>query len=122
MPGKLPDHTILESISHEKRGTTVVTVGDLGNFHDDEVNHLPLADVIRQLQDVMDSIPEDFRKTAVLSIGVYGECAGASADILFLRPETDAEMVDRRRWLASIDQESEERDRAAFERIKDKYG
>lgn len=115
----LPGHSIKESIGHEDRGTTVVTAGEL-DVHGEE-SAMPLAQTIAYLQSVLDKIPAEFRGSAVLRITAYGDYASATSDITYQRPETDAELADRRRWLNGIDQENEARDRREFERLRQKF-
>ncbi len=120
MSGPLPAHSIKESIGHDTRGTTIVEVFDLGCSGEEDYK-LPLVEIIANLQSALASIPEQFRSAAFLNIRAYGEYASAYADVKFLRPETDAELADRRRWLKSLDDEREESDRRAYERLKAKY-
>ena len=112
-------HEIAESVATEGRATTIVTVLDL-NCYDDE-NTLLLTDLIHQLQEVLESIPPEFRSVAAMCVNAHGEYASASVDIKYWRPETDVEYADRKRWLDSLDQEKEARDRAEFERLQNKY-
>jgi len=116
----LPSHAIAESIGHEDRGTTIVTVGAL-DVSGDEVG-IPLVDLIEYLTSTLAKIPAKFRSTAMLHIKGYGDYVSLDSGISYQRPETDAELADRRRWLASINAESEARDRAQFARLKEKYG
>lgn len=116
--GDPPKHNIAESIGHATRGTTIVEVTDLDLY--DENTEIPIVELIQLLQDALESIPEEFRNTAVLCIS-GGDCS-VYASVKFIRPETDGELADRRRWLNGLDYEREARDRREFDRLKQKYG
>lgn len=121
MSGPLPAHSIRESIGHDDRGTTVVTAGGLGWDYGDEAI-MPLAATIASLQAILADIPPEHRETATLSFKAYGDYASLSGgDVTYLRPETDAELADRRRWLDSLKSDDEDRDRMSYTRLKAKY-
>ena len=115
----LPRHKITEGIGHPDRGTTVVEAIDL-NCDGDETG-IPLAALVDDLNDLLESIPAEYRDSAKLNIKAYGDYASASANVTWQRPETDDELNLRRRWLKGTEDESDARDRREFERLKSKF-
>lgn len=109
----------VDDVGNEGRDVTTVNVLDL-DIRDEEAELL-LSDLIADLQDALNSIPEEFRPSAVVRLHGYGDYVSMSGNVEFKRPETDAEMADRKRWLASLDREREDRDRHEFERLKSKF-
>lgn len=114
------EHTIVESVGHEGRGTTVVEMYELVNGDDEATFNLALF--IAKLQEEMEKIPEAFRAGAELRLKAYGDCANVYAGVIYTRPETDEELSSRQGWLQGLTNEREKRDRMEFERLKKKYG
>lgn len=119
MSGDLHKHKIVESVSHTNRATTVVVVVDIDL--DGESTSIPINELLMLINDALEKIPEEHRATAALNVRGYGDYVSIYADISFTRPETDKELADRRRWLKSIDDEREDRDRREFARLQRKY-
>lgn len=109
----------VDNLSNSKHDITTVEVLRLDADGDD--TRLPLVDLIDDLQQALAAIAPEFRDSAVLRIRGYGDYATADASVEYRRPETDAEFVDRQRWLKSIASDDEERDRREFARLKAKF-
>jgi hypothetical protein len=119
---RLPRHSITESIGHEDRGTAIIDAGGVEIGYDDTAA-LPLIETIKILQEALATIPEEYRGTAKLNFSASGDYASLSGGgVTYLRPETDEELADRRRWLKETDGESEANERRQFERLKAKFG
>lgn len=89
------------------------SVEDFGRY---EVEDLPVQEVIRNLEKALERIPEDSRKSAVLTIDYDSECLFVYINYKTL--ETDAELQARlkreERWI-------EDR-RRQYEELKKEFG
>lgn len=113
-------HRIREHIDHETRATTVV-------YHacafdkDEGVHDIPLLTFLKEIQDIVDSIPMECHETAMLNIDVRGDYAHVCGGVTYFRPETDEEWNERKEWLAGIKAKHEREEREQLERLKAKY-
>lgn len=97
-----------------------IEVADLVSY--DEEADIPLADAIATLQKALADIPEEHRAKAVLHMRASGDYASLSADVRFTREETDQELAQRLAEEQNYRAQSEQRERAEFERLKQKFG
>lgn len=114
----LHSHTV-SNVGNPERDITIVKAFDFGVSGDEE--ELILTDLIEGLQATLNTIPEEYRVAAVVRFRAYGDYPSMNVDVAFTRPENDTELADRKRWLASLDQEKEDRDAREFVRLQTKF-
>lgn len=88
----------------------------------DDVFQMPLEEAIKQLQDVLEKVPAEFRSNAVLHIWGAGDYVSIYPEVRYTRPETDADLAAREAETARYVAEAEERERREFMRLQAKFG
>lgn len=83
-----------------------------------------LDDVIRYLQGVASSVPIEYRHTTEMDVSAEDEYGSPVLlfDVVYTRPETDAELEARRARYASEHQRRLDAERATYEALKAKFG
>ena len=79
---------------------------------------------IEWLTDKLNSIPEPYRREAVVHMEAFEEydCHLIEYTISYERPETDQEQADRKKAEERWKKMQQERELAEFHRLKEKYG
>jgi len=69
-------------------------------------------------------VPNEFRETARISIDAIDSHGfeAIKVQVVYARPETDAEEAERERLEAFSVKSTEQREREEYERLKEKYG
>jgi hypothetical protein len=108
----------------EERWSYDIEILDLVSS-EDSIN-LPLAEVIEQLEDALESIPPELRETAVLKFRCYGDYPRGDLSVSYAKPETDEAFTARlAREKAQRDRDAANREiveRRTYEALKEKFG
>lgn len=80
----------------------------------------PSRELFRDLQNLLDAVPEEYRNDAVVEVDV-GEYSH-SLQIKYIRPETDEEMAARLKRDTDREGQQEARERRMYEVLKKKFG
>jgi hypothetical protein len=86
-----------------------------------DVFEVPLEDAIRQLQAVLEAVPQELRAGAVLHIWAAGDYASIYPEVRYTRPETPDELAARTAETERRIAEAEERERREFERLRARF-
>lgn len=87
--------------------------------YQDEHN-IPVLEMMRDLQDALSHIPIELHPRATVRIGSEGYLGDIS--VLYMRPETDAELAARAQRIAFANNETRRRELELLKRLQAKYG
>ena len=87
---------------------------------DDELR-IPVQKLIDLLQEKLALVPEEHRASAEVKFWNTGEYAHLYTELVYRRPETDAELHERQLVEATLRQTSEIVERREYERLKRKF-
>ena len=95
--------------------------------YDIEWSKIPtnLGNFIEWLGELFQAIPAAYRPFATVEIDSVSSYEGgslASIEIKYRSPETDEEIMARKRWITERDAKDEAEDRAVFAALKKQYG
>jgi len=102
-----------------KRQEIEETVLEIEGYHYESV-----LKFLERIKSAVESIPVEHRPRARVGMGAYNEWdfPEPSFEITYFRPETDEEMRAREAREAEVARERETRDRATYEKLKEKFG
>lgn len=102
--------------------TEEVSVIDYSEGNGDSEIAVPLTKFIDCLQLLLARIPEEYRDSAKFQVTTCGDYATAYLSIAYVRPKTPAELTAEAEEDARYRAQSEERERAIYERLSRKFG
>lgn len=90
----------------------------------DESFDVPVQDFVAQVQDLISTVLEEFRKDIVLEFDRYGgdhDYSRGEMSLHYTRPETDAEYEARKKQEAYSRKDREDQERRQLAALKAKY-
>lgn len=105
--------------------TTTVTVFDREEYDGSDWPHHDALAFLGWFQGKVDTIPAEYRDTATINVGSKSGYEGDHSVhivISYTRPATNAEIKERAAYQRQRESMEEQRERAAYQLLKAKYG
>lgn len=90
----------------------------------DEGFEVPATDFIRQMSDLLETVPPEFRAGTIVEFDRHGsdhDYAAGEISMYYSRPETDEEMQEREKRAKERSRRAEATERAELARLKAKF-